>query len=644
MPDALLGDPLRLGQVLNNLLSNAVKFTAKGEVTVAIHRDREADGRTWLRFEVRDTGIGLTEEQRSHLFQAFTQADSSTSRRYGGTGLGLAICQRLVELMGGEIDVTSTPDVGSTFAFCVPFELQEVQRPLRFIRADLQGQRILVVDDNASAREIFQSMLSAFHFEVSTASSAQQALAELGRAYAEGRPFRLVIMDWMMPEMDGVQAIRIIRDDPTIGETPSFMLATAYNRDELLERLGDLAVEGILIKPVTPSTLLDNLHKVFGGEAGDCLPVRQVKVDWQQARQALKGTRILLVEDNPMNQEVGVELLGGAGIEVDVAGNGIEALEMVGKKHYDAVLMDCQMPLMDGFEATRRIRAQPRFAGLPILAMTANTMSGDRKLCLEAGMNAHIAKPVDVEQLFTTVQRWVKPGAVHVATVMTEPEAVTLPRIDGLQLGSALHRLGGDRGLLNRLLTCFCEREADSVATIRAALATGDREAATRVAHTLKGLAGNIGAHAVAEAAGEVEARLRQGANSDCASLADLDRELQGLIERIEESLPGLVEPPASETPAQPAAMPARGELRAALAQLRSMLEEDDGNAGAQLASLHAALAELGLARQADELRRLISRYRFDAALEALAALIDELDAGVDSVDADPTANQEECL
>ena len=645
VPNALVGDPLRLGQVLSNLLSNAVKFTAQGEVTVAIHRECDVDDQAWLRFEVRDTGIGMTEDQLSHLFQAFTQADSSTSRRYGGTGLGLAICRRIVDLMGGQINVISTPDVGSAFTFRVPFRLQGEQRQLRFTREDLQGQRILVVDDNASAREIFQTMLTAFHFEVTTASGAQEALALLNRAYADGHPFRLVIMDWIMPEMDGLEAIRIIRDDPGLGETPSFMLATAYNRDELLERLGNLPVEGILIKPVTPSTLLDSLHRVFGSEASARPRIRQLKPDVQEAREALKGMRILLVEDNLMNQEVGVELLNRAGIDVDVANNGAQALEMLAGQRYDAVLMDCQMPVMDGFEATRRIRAQAAFAHLPILAMTANTMSGDRKKCLAAGMNDHIAKPVDVDQLFTTLQRWVTPGAVQPRAAVAQPEPANLPEVAGLELNAALRRLGGDRGLLRRLLTRFCESESESAAQIRIALAAGDREVATRTAHTLRGLAGNIGADEVALLAGEVETQLRHGADASKQDLAELDRELRALIARIEESLPALIAPPVDEMPATaPPSSPPRSELHAALAQLRTMLEEDDGDAGTHLASQHAALAELGLARQADDLRRLISRYRFDEALEALAALINDLDATAGPADADSVDTPEECL
>ena len=643
VPNALVGDPLRLGQVLCNLLSNAVKFTSQGEVTVAVHREGDAEGMVWLRFEVRDSGIGLTDEQLGHLFQAFVQADSSMTRRYGGTGLGLAISRRIVELMGGEISVLSTPHVGSTFMFRVPLGLQGEQRPLRFIREDLQGQRILVVDDNASAREIFQSMLAAFHFEVTTAANARDALALLKRASADGQPFRLVIMDWIMPDMDGLQAIRIIRDDPALGETPSFMLATAYNRDELLERLGDLPIEGILVKPVTPSTLLDSLHRVFGGDASTRPLTRQINVDANEPCEALKGARLLLVEDNLMNQEVGVELLTRAGILVDVAGNGAEALEMVAKQRYDAVLMDCQMPVMDGFEAARRIRAQPAFAQMPILAMTANTMSGDRKKCLAAGMNDHIAKPVDVNQLFTTLQRWVRPGAEPASVAVVRADLANLPELAGLKLEVVLRRLGGDRALLRRLLSRFCESELDCVTRIRAALAAGEHEVATRTAHTLKGLAGNIGAEVVALIAGEVETQLRHGADAAEQDLADLDRELRGLIERIEESSPALIEPPANEMPPL-AAQPQRSELRAALVQLRILLEEADGDAGAQLATLHAALAELGLARQADDLRRLISRYQFDAALEALVALVNDLNASAGSADVDSAAPPEECL
>ncbi|SDS52586.1 PAS domain-containing hybrid sensor histidine kinase/response regulator [Pseudomonas oryzae] len=620
VPTGLLGDPMRLGQVLSNLLSNAIKFTERGEITIAIRREQADDSEAacWLRFEVRDTGIGLNEEQCGKLFQAFTQADSSTSRKYGGTGLGLTICKRLVDLMGGEIGVRSRPGLGSTFHFRVPFRLQDIQRELLVNGDDLLGMPVLVVDDNASAREIFQGMLRALKFEVATAGDARDAIAQLEQAHLAGRPFRLVIMDWMMPGMDGVQAIRTIRNDSRIGATPLFVMVTAYSRDELLARLGNNRVEGVLVKPVTPSTLLDSILNAFGKESTARPRKLELHAEYREAQKALRGASLLLVEDNLVNQELATEILSRAGIRVTVAGNGAEALSMLAEHSYDGVLMDCQMPVLDGFEATRRIRRQPALADLPVLAMTANAMAGDREKCLAAGMNDHIAKPIDVTQLFLTLHRWVKVGQAQQQAAPVAPvEDCELPAVAGLQQEAALQRLGGNRALLRKLLERFCETQGDAAVCIGQALQAGDRELALRAAHTLRGLAGNIGAQLLASIAAELEAHLRQPDAVDCGQrLADLQCELQAQIERIGAALARAASPLSA--PAAPAAEVDLAGLGAGLQRLAGLLRDDDGEAGKCLEQLLDPLAGLGLQETAAQLQRLIGRYEFEAALELL--------------------------
>jgi len=629
VPTGLIGDPMRLGQVLSNLLSNAIKFTGQGEITIAIHREPDSEAGTWLRFEVIDTGIGLSEAQCSKLFQAFTQADSSTSRKYGGTGLGLTICKRLVDLMGGEIGVKSAPGSGSTFHFRVPFHLQTSQRELRIDGDDVLGMPILVVDDNASAREIFHSMLSALRFEVGTARDAADAIRQLEQAHAAGRPYRLVIMDWMMPCMDGVQAIRTIRRDLRIGETPLFVMVTAYSRDELIERLADTRVEGVLVKPITPSTLLDSILTTFGRAVVTRPRKKELQAEYLEAQKALRGASLLLVEDNLINQEMAMEILGRAGIRVEVANNGVEALAMLERQSYDGVLMDCQMPVMDGFEATRQIRRQAAYAELPVLAMTANAMAGDKEKCLAAGMNDHIAKPIDVTQLFIALHRWVKVAHPHLEFVPALAEGdAELPAIVGLQLEVALQRLGGNRALLRKLLGRFCESQGDVVTRIRQARQTGEEEAAVRIAHTLKGLAGNIGAQALALSAGALEAQLRQRCEAEVELLLPgLELELQVLVGRIAAALATSA---VGERVAAGGAvdLPAFGD---GLRRLTELLRDDDGEAGACLAELLDPLASLGLQELAAQLQRLIGRYEFEEALELLQSEPALAGAGADA-------------
>lgn len=618
VPTGLVGDPLRLGQILNNLLSNALKFTERGEVTLRIRLEQESEGKVWLYFEIQDTGIGMSAEQISRLFRAFTQADSSTSRKYGGTGLGLTICQRLVQLMGGEIGVDSELGVGSSFYFRAPFGLQQEQRQLSISADDLQGMAILVVDDNATAREILTSMLVSLKFQVDSAASAEQAIAKLEQANAAGKPFRLVLMDWMMPGVDGVEALRRIRNDEQISGTPLFIMVTAYSRDELLERLGEMEVQDVLVKPVTPSTLLDSILNAFGREALARPRRREVAQEVEQAQQQLSGAYLLLVEDNLVNQEMTVEILGRAGIRVDVANNGAQALAMVVQKAYDGVLMDCQMPVMDGFEATQRIRQLPGLAQLPILAMTANAMAGDRQRCLDAGMNEHIAKPLDVNQLFITLNRWIKGHGVQFAPA--PQAAVSLPVIDGLELDSALQRLAGDGALLRRLLGRFCETERDCIARVRQALAAQAQGDAVRMVHSLKGLAGNIGARELAQRAVDLESLLRhprEGAELE-SMLLQVEQDLARLVESIEAALllAEPLAPVAQETTDLDAAT-----LFAGLDRLHSLLDEDDGESMHVLEPLLPALRARGHGREADALAELIRRYAYEEALQGLSAL-----------------------
>ncbi|NGZ26437.1 MAG: response regulator, partial [Magnetococcales bacterium] len=398
IPKLLMGDPLRLGQVLLNLVGNAIKFTEQGEVCFEIALVGCHAEKVQVLFQVRDTGIGMTPEQKASLFSAFTQADSSTTRRYGGTGLGLAISRHLVERMGGVIHLASALGEGSTFSFQLEFPVAQVEvapAPLLSLK-QLEGKRILVVDDHTMARRVCREMLHSFHCRVEEAENGLQAVQK-GVAAADEDPFHAVFMDWRMPGLDGLEAVRQLREK--LGEKiPPVILVTAYGREEVMSLSMQEGIPYFLMKPLTSSALLEVLQAAVGGQISPT-PVGD-HPQW------LQGRKILLVEDNEINQEVAIGLLLKVGVEVDVAVHGVDAIEKVNQNTYDAVLMDVQMPVMDGYQATRTIRQQDQHRLLPIIAMTANAMTGDREVCLAAGMDDYIAKPIDPKALYATLTKW----------------------------------------------------------------------------------------------------------------------------------------------------------------------------------------------------------------------------------------------
>ncbi|MBF0558050.1 MAG: response regulator [Nitrospirae bacterium] len=618
VPTGLIGDPLRLGQVMINLVNNALKFTEKGEITVGVHRIVDESDGVRLRFDVTDTGVGLTEAQRNKLFTAFSQADSSTSRKYGGTGLGLTISKRLVEMMDGDIGVDSEAGVGSTFYFTAKFGLQTEQRRLTTSTEDVLGMRVLVVDDNSSAREILLSMLLSLKFSAAAVSSGAEAIGELEQAQIEQKPYNMVLMDWKMPGMDGVETIKRIRSDPKLSHTPSFIMVTAYSRDELLQQLDNTKVEGLLVKPVSPSTLLDSILNAFGKEVVQRPRQQQRQADYKEAEKLVKGAYLLLVEDNAVNQEVAIEILQDAGLRVDVADNGVEALQKVGLVEYDGVLMDCQMPVMDGFEATRRIREDKRFADLPILAMTANAMAGDKEKCIECGMNDHIAKPIDVVQLFTALAKWIKPKT-RVVQHAPEEQAVketALPEISGLDTAKALKRVGGKVKILYKLISRFAETQADVMERIHHAMKSNDAETAAREAHTVKGLAGNIGADKMFELAEKVEGMIKKGESDGLQpAMEAMAQELVDLSIRIKAVMPDTLESEKNNTAAGPVDMAA---LSAEMRKLAALLADDDSQAVDVMESLIDRLKAAGHRDSAKKVQVSIANYDFEDALGKL--------------------------
>lgn len=627
---ALVGDPLRLGQVVINLVNNAIKFTEKGEITVGIHKLADTPDGVQLRFTCKDTGIGLTEEQRKKLFSAFSQADASTTRKYGGTGLGLTISKKIVEMMHGEIGVDSVPGEGSTFHFTANFGVQTEQRKLTVNADDVKGLRILVVDDNASAREILQNILASLKFDATAVSSGAQAIGELEQGHLERHPYGLVLMDWMMPGMDGVETIRHIRADTRLAEVPAFVMVTAYSREELLQKANDIKIDGILVKPVSPSTLLDSILNALGKEVAQQTRKHEKRSNFQEAAQLVKGSHLLLVEDNEVNQELALEILQDAGLTVDVAGNGKIAIEKVALNHYDAVLMDCQMPVMDGFDATRAIRKDGRFADLPILAMTANAMAGDKEKCVDAGMNDHISKPIDVTHLFLTLAQWIKPKGMPDQSAASEGEQQSsspdgVPAIPGLDIDGALVRMGGSVKMLRRMISRFRETQTDVMARIKAAMENNDNDTAVREAHTVKGLAGNIGASEMAARAAQVEGMLKRGETDGLVdALHAMEAELTSQLAHITTAIGEPETAQAAAANAAPVAVD-KEALTADLRKLAVLLADLDSGSTALVEKVSPQLNALGQSAAARNLLKLVGEFEFDEALESLQETVKTL-------------------
>ncbi|RZA33755.1 MAG: hybrid sensor histidine kinase/response regulator, partial [Lysobacteraceae bacterium] len=446
VPQQLVGDPLRLGQVLINLTGNAVKFTERGEIVVAVEAVKCEELKSGvqqvsLAFSVTDTGIGMTHEQIARLFQSFSQADSSTTRKYGGTGLGLSISRRLVELMGGDISVSSTPQAGSRFSFTVPLGVHEHEAAPR--QSLLPDMRALVVDDSASTRAALSEMLGILGVRADTAASGEEALDLMARATADGTSYRFVLMDYLMPGLDGVETIRRMRRDAGAhgqpAALPAILMISAYTRDAVMEEQGELPVDAFLHKPVGPALLADSLLQVLHPDAGAGPGQGRIPVMAELPR--LDGARILLAEDNANNREVALDFMASARMQVDVAFNGVEAVRMASAGDYDLVLMDIQMPEMDGLTATREIRAHARLRELPIVAMTAHALPSDRALSRLAGMNDHVTKPIDPDLLFCTLLKWIDPARLGgrplpppsaVAPAPFSPADPALPALPGI--------------------------------------------------------------------------------------------------------------------------------------------------------------------------------------------------------------------
>ncbi len=617
VPSALTGDSLRLGQILINYANNAVKFTEKGEIVIDVRPVEQTAQDVLLKISVQDTGVGLTAEQMGRLFQSFQQADTSTSRKYGGTGLGLAISKQLAHLMGGEVGVESEVGRGSTFWFTARLRKSSAVARKRVLAPELRGRRVLVVDDNEAARRLLDDLLSSMELKVDQVASGAEAVDEVGRAARSGKPYEIVFLDWRMPGMDGIEtahAIRALGLEPP----PHLIMVTAYAREEVMQQAEQAGLEEFLLKPVTASTLFDSVGRVLGS-ADESQPAPSASPAPSTQLSRLRGARVLLVEDNELNQEVALGLLAEGELVVDVAENGQRAVEMVRERPYELVLMDMQMPVMDGVTATREIRKEERFRNLPIVAMTANAMQQDRDRCVEAGMNDHLAKPVEPDELYRLLFKYL--GAREAApdvsaraeAALTEPD---LPAIEGLNGELGLRRMMGKKKLYLDTLRRFLTQEK-AVAEIRQALEKGDFVTAQRVAHTARGVSGSIGAEALFELAAELESAIRDRAEGSVieSRLAPFGQALQALCDALRQALPP-APPPVPAEGADPE------KAAALLKELAEKLASGDGVA-ADLVRDNAGLLQSALGSELyNQLDSLTQGFDFDQALELLQARI----------------------
>lgn len=628
VPRQLVGDPLRLGQILLNLTNNAVKFTEQGEILISVSVESLDAVQCRLRFTIRDGGIGMTPTQIQNLFKAFSQADSSITRRYGGTGLGLIICRQLVGMMNGEISVESVPMQGSTFRFSVCLSVApSVADTLAPHPVDFQGKRTLVVDDNFFAREILSVMLDSLGFVVETATSGIEALECIRIGHETDQPFDLVLMDWRMPNMNGIEAASIIKADTRLTKTPAILLITTFFGEDLAQQAQQVGLDGFLLKPITEAALINAVGMLFGQTVSQPIALEQQVTK----NLSVQGRRILLVEDNAFNRDVALEMLQELHLEVDCALNGQECIKMLNNNiSYDLVLMDIQMPVMDGLKATRLIRTDPRFEHLPIIAMTAHAMAEDREKSLVAGMNDHLVKPVNPRQLATILQRWLGTEIMNADNSLEQAEVDSSVVL--LDLTQALQFADGDEGKMRNRMVNFYSCYEKAPEQLDAMLLSGDYESIKRMAHTLKSASGYIGALRLQFASSQLWANT---ALMDQFA-ATLRQELQAVLTELSSALPPIPLPSSEGLlqifPDKQGEQDRRDVLdnppgnaastfADALEQMEALICKGDARASIRLSELECSIAGEPMAAELAAIRDAFEELDLTLALSRLTAL-----------------------
>jgi len=614
IPDYLIGDPLRLEQILINLIQNALKFTEQGEVIIKINLvDIQKDIAT-IKFAVLDTGIGISEDKLTLLFQPFVQADGSNTRTHGGTGLGLSISKLLVELLGGRIEAKSIEGQGSTFSFVLSLAFNPEKQYSEQLQPELKGMRVLIVDDNKLARHIASEILQSFSFRVDSVNNAATAIEMLDFHNRQQSldPYQLVLMDWRMPKMNGIDASNYIKSMP-LHLIPAIILVTAYGREEVLFQVEKEQLDAFVIKPINASLLFDCIIKVFHQKPINSPPISALTSNQLQGR-------VLLVEDHAINQEVAREMLKQTGVEIHVANNGQEAVNQVENSNFDLILMDIQMPVLDGYEATKIIRKTNALTDLPIVAMTAHAMKEDQQRCLDVGMNAHLAKPIDPEQLFSTLKQFLH-NSKSTPEILEHQSNTVLSPIEGLDIQWGVTRVGGNSTLYQTLLYDFYTRHKNDLDQIHQAFQQKSFDDVKRITHTIRGVAGNLGAMELQQAAEEFEIQLTDKDPSiHSAQWRTFQYSFQKLFDNLSQS--SVIQQnqrPSIET--SDANTKDKIAIQTQLESLRELLEAGDPQAKKTIIQLQHDLSD----SLYNELSTLINEFEFDNALSVLNKQLDQL-------------------
>lgn len=621
VPQMLMGDPLRIGQILTNLTNNAIKFTGEGEIEIKVSLREISKQTAGLRFTVRDTGIGLSQEEIGRLFKSFTQADTSTTRKYGGTGLGLAICKTLVELMDGKVSVNSTPGEGSSFYFDVSFELADNQ-PEFYVPRRFKEARILVMNDNPSVLSSFESILASLNFRIEVAKS-QKELEELMVSSVEDNDlFNLALLDWKVGEEKGVEHAKFIRENEVYADLPVVLMVNPGVDSELRGASAQIGIDVVINKPLTCLGFWNVVSGIFERKQTEKNKVDEPQSPFDSLG-TISGARVLLVEDSHVNQIVALDLLENAGLRVSVVDNGKKAIEAVYEKDFDLVLMDIQMPEMDGLTAARKIRSDERFSDLPIIAMTAHAMLGDREKSLEAGMNEHLTKPINPSRLYEELLKYISPHSRDTVTVKDELQQeyydLEFPEIDGLNVKRGLENLAGSRRGYSRVLKSFKEDYADAAKKMNTSLALGEFNEAAALAHSTKGVAGNMGAERLYRAALDIETIIKAQSLEWEEPRVRYENELKILLEGLQKFSDVVIKHngPVQYNPVT---------VRRIIAHLFSLLEEGDAMSVEVMEELRQALRGKNVETELDEIGSYLDNYDFDDAAKSLTGLEKVLD------------------
>ncbi|MBF0428222.1 MAG: response regulator [Magnetococcales bacterium] len=629
----LVGDRLRIQQVLVNLVGNAVKFTRAGDICLKAVLVEQTEEMVRIEFSIKDTGIGISDEQVSLLFTPFVQADSSVTRKFGGTGLGLTICKRLVEMMGGKIWVNSTPGKGSRFSFTVVLGRNHQTVPYSpIVPEDLKGLKTLVVEDNVEAQLVAMDMLQHLGMETTCVDSGEHCLETLKLAADQGSPFDLILLDWQLPGLNGLAVAKVIMEWAT---RPKIIIMTAFGKEEIIQDANRQGVDACLIKPMTPSLLLDTILDVFGKTVTKIYDANLHGVERVEVIRRVGGAQVLLVEDNLINQHVAQEMLDSVGVVTTLANNGQEAIQILSNQKFELVFMDVQMPVMDGYKATRKLRSMEMFQDLPIIAMTAHALAGDRENCLAAGMNDYLPKPIDINQLFQILVKWINPqhNPVNVSALLAkaaenQQSQMSMGDWPGIQVQDALVRLGSSLDFYKTMWWDFMRDHQQVVEEIRTALfVVGDDEMGRSRAHTLKGVAGNLGARELSLAASALEQSIH----------AKMRHEWGGLLEKLERAMKQVKESVATLGQTVHSADELttsmenvdREAVALHLTTMTAWLKKGNVKAGESLEPLHKLLVGTDLQVEVSKLERAMDQFAFDEAIHHLETLANVLHVSI---------------